>query len=779
MTFTHMSAGSSEKTGELAGPLHPNEEQFQKLIQVISRSQHNYRELIDSLDHAIFTLSLTGEIRVANRGLAEILDVSFQDLIGHRIDEFVAQPGPAEAKRPLAALLERGSWSGMLPVHLKKDRELRYFDCWFQTVSEEGQVAFITGWARDVTTQHDSEMRFAELFEYLREGIFITTPEGKLLDANPALVQMLGYGTKEELQSYNFRDLYAQPSQRDEIVRELGQKGSIQNREIVFRGKDGKEIHCLSSGFATRDAFGQLVRLQGTLVDITDRLEMEKRLHQEEEFVRRLVASFPDVIVVVDRDGRHTFASDRVQEVLGSPPEGFVGEEFGGRAHPEDRSKLVEMFQNVINGKAALAQVEYRTRHADGNWRTLRSSAGPLFDASGEITGIVASARDVTESKEIERQLAQKEKFSEMGQMMAGAAHELNNPLTAILGVADLLRERTAEGDTRRQVDIILQQARRAAIIVQNLLAFSRPLALGRGRIHVGELIQQALQLQQASLQQKNIEVQFTVPKDLPAIAGDARQLTQAFSNFIMNAEQAISAVRDHGILKITLARINGKVSVTFSDDGAGISPENFGKIFDPFFTTKRPGGGTGLGLTICVAVVKDHGGSIDVQSSPGSGASFRLLLPAAVDDLSEASQSAALADGGSTALRGRSALIVDDEESIREIVEESLTSRGMIVEGAASSGEALTLLGANSYDIVLCDLNLPGMTGEQLFDKLRAHAGNSTPRFVFMTGDLLGPSVVAAYRERGASVLQKPFHVSALAKHLAELLQPQPAKAN
>jgi PAS domain S-box-containing protein len=774
-----MSAGSSEKTGDLASSLRTNEEQFQKLIQVISRSQHNYRELIDSLDHAVFTVSLTGEFRVANRGLAEILDVSFQDLIGHRIDEFVTQPGRAEVERPLAALLERGSWSGMLPVHLKNDRELRYFDCWFQTVSEEGQVASITGWARDVTTQHDSETRFAELFEYLREGIFITTPEGKLLDVNPAMVQMLGYATKEELQSCNFRNLYAQPSQRDEIIRELEQKGSIQNRELVFRRKDGKEIHCLSSGFATRDAFGELVRMQGTLVDLTERLEMEKRLHKEEEFVRRLVASFPDVIVVVDRDGRHTFASDRVKDVLGSPPEGFVGEEFGGRAHPEDRSKLAATFQNVISGKAAHAQVEYRTRHADGNWRTLLASAAPLFDSSGEITGIVASARDVTESKEIERQLAQKEKFTEMGQMMAGAAHELNNPLTAILGVSDLLRERTAEGDTRRQVDIILQQARRAAIIVQNLLAFSRPLAQGRGRIHVEELIQQALQLQQVSLQQKNIEVQFTAPKDLPAIAGDPRQLTQAFTNFIMNAEQAISAVRDHGILKITLARVSGKVSVTFSDDGAGISPENFGKIFDPFFTTKRPGGGTGLGLTICVAVVKEHGGSIDVQSSPGSGASFRLLLPAAVDDRPEAPQSLAVADGASAALRRRSVLIVDDEESIREIVEESLTSRGMIVEGAASSEEALTLLGVNSYDIVLCDLNLPGMTGEQLFDKLRAHAGNSTPRFVFMTGDLLGPSAVAAYRERGASVLQKPFHVSALAKHLMELLQPQPAKAN
>lgn len=774
-----MSAGPLEKTSELPSSLRTNEEQFKKLIEVISRSQHNYRELIDSLDHAIFTVSLTGEIRVANRGMAEILEVSFQDLIGHRIDEFVAQPGPAQIERPLASLLERGSWSGMLPVHLKKDRELRYFDCWFQTVSEEGQIASITGWARDVTPQHDSETRFSELFEYLREGIFITTPEGKLVDGNPALVQMLGYGTKEELQSCNFRDLYAQPSQRDEIIREVEEKHSIQNRELVFRRKDGKEIHCLSSGFAIRDAFGKVVRMQGTLVDITDRLEMEKRLHKEEEFVRRLVASFPDLIVVVDREGRLTFVSDRVQEVLGSPPEGFVGEEFGGRAYLEDRSKLVEMFQNVIHGRAAHAQVEYRARHADGSWRTLRASAGPLFDASGTITGIVASARDVTESKEVERQLAQKEKLTEMGQMMAGAAHELNNPLTAILGVADLLRERTAETDTRRQVEIVLQQARRAAIIVQNLLAFSRPLALGRGRIQLDELIQQALQLQQASLQQKNIEVQFTTPKNLPAIAGDPRQITQAFSNFIMNAEQAISAVRDHGILKITLERTNGKVSVTFADDGAGISPENAGKIFDPFFTTKRPGGGTGLGLTICLAVVKDHGGSIEVQSSPGSGASFRLLLPIAVDELPQASQSVAVADGVSAALRGRSVLIVDDEESIREIVEETLAARGMIVEGAASSEEAFTHVLANSYDVVLCDLNLPGMTGEQLFEKLRAHSGNSTPRFVFMTGDLLGPSAVAAYREKGASVLQKPFHVSALAKHLSELLQPQPAKVS
>ena len=765
----------------------PTGAQVDKLLEVISHSQRGYRDLIDSLDHAVFTLSPEGVLRVANLYMAQVCGVPFQELIGQPLDAFFAVPAHAEAQQALARLLERGNWSGRIPARPKRTGELRYFDCRFQVVRSDREVTAISGWGRDVTAHHESEIRFAELFESLREGIFFTSPEGQILDANPALVRMLGYDSKEDLLAHNFREMYVDPSRRDAIVQEMREKGSAQDREILLRRKDGSQIHCLASGFAIRDDLGRLMRLQGTLVDVTERLEIKKRLHEEEEFVRRLVASFPDVIAVLDREARFTFVSPRIEDVLGEPPRRYIGEFLGARAHADDRPKLAEIFRKLIDGREDHIQIEFRTMHADGNWRTLRASARPLFDEVGNITAVVASARDVTESKLSERQLMQKEKLTAMGQMMAGVAHELNNPLTAILGISDLLRERATDDSTRRQVEIVLNQARRAASIIQNLLAFSRPATQGRTKLKLEEIVQQALQLQQVALQQKNVSVEFSAPSDLPPIEGDVRLLTQVFSNLIVNAEQAISSVRDRGTLRISLARSEATVAVTFTDDGAGIQPENVGKIFDPFFTTKRPGGGTGLGLTICLALVKEHGGSIEVHSSPRGGASFRVLLPVATGE--PAAHSRPAPDVSSVAaplplptfpaaLKGHSALVVDDEDSIREIVQEGLTARGMKVEGAASSEEALSHLAGNSYDVILCDFNLPGLKGEQLFERLRSEAGSSAPRFVFMTGDLLDPTTIAAFGEKGAYVMQKPFHVSALAALLTDLLAPQPVKA-
>jgi PAS domain S-box-containing protein len=774
---------SPEKPAELDTWVSPAEAQVKKLVEVISRSQLNYRELIDSLDHAVFMVSLDGEIRVANRRLSEILGVCFQDLIGHRLDEFVTEPSLGEATRSLEAFLKKGHWAGRITARLKNETERRYYDCWLQARREEDQAPSVSGWVRDVTSQHESEVRFTELFESLREGIFFTTPEGKLLDANPALLRMLGYDSKEELQKLNFRELYVDPSQRDTLVRQVVEHGAVQDIDVVYKRKDGTHLHCLASGFGIRDTFGRTIRMQGTLVDITERIEIEARLHQEQEFVRRLVASFPDIIAVLDLEGRFTFVSPRIQDVLGHPAQDLIGKALLTQIHRHDVAALSDVFRALTNGELAHAQFEYRTKHADGSWRILRASASPLFDASGKINGVVASARDVTETRAAEKQQLQKEKLAAMGEMMAGVAHELNNPLTAILGISDLMRERAADDSTRRQVEIVLKQARRAAGIVQNLLAFSRPSALASKKLRPEQVIKQVIEQQQASLRQKNVSIQLQTPEGLPAVDADPRLLQQVFVNLIVNAEQAITSKRDQGILRVSVEAADGKIAFVFADDGPGIPPEILAKIFDPFFTTKRPGGGTGLGLTICMAIVKEHGGAIEVQSSPDAGAEFRVILPASRDEASASSTSApkgpASTPQAAGALQGRSVYVVDDEESIREIVQEGLAARGMKVDGASSSEEALPHLAAHTYDFVLCDFNLPGLNGEQFFERLRANAaGRPTPKFVFMTGALLDPSTMSSFGEKGASLLQKPFHIAGLAALLTELLEAQPSKA-
>ncbi len=758
-----------------------DESALQRLNEQISRSQRGYRELIDHLDQALFTLSLQGEIRVANLQLSQILDTPFQQLIGRKVTEFVASPGAAELEGALPTLLAKRSWAGTVPIRLKREQENRYFSCWLQAVEDEDGQRSVIGWARDVTSQHESEIRFAELFESIREGIVFSTPDGRLLDANPALVQMLGFDTKEELLRHNFADFYDNAEDREKFIRLVGEKGSVQNVEIVLRRTDGRKIYALTTGFAIRDVSGKPVRLQGIIMDVTERLEIERKLHREQEFGRQLIECFPDLIAVMDREGRFTFMSDRVREMLGVTPQDYLGRRIGSSAHPEDQDPVLKMVRDIVDGRTGNAQVESRVRHTNGEWRTLRTSASPMFDEEGRITGVVASVRDVTEAHLAEQRSAQKEKLAAMGQMMAGAAHELNNPLTAILGVSDLLRERATDETNRRQIELILQQARRAAAIIQNLLAFSRPGAQGRTKFRLDEVLRDVIRSQSALLAAKNISVKFDPPGDGSLVEGDRRLLTQIFSNLVINGEQSIASARDHGAIEIALLKSDGRVCVTVKDDGAGIAEENLTKIFDPFFTTKRPGGGSGLGLTICLAVVKDHGGTIEVDSDPGEGATFRVFLPAAAEAMpaprpATPSKAASSAPGS---LVGHTALIVDDEESIREIVQEGLSARGMKVHAVASCEEALAYLDTNRVDVVICDFNLPGMSGEKFFARVGTDQRIAPlPRFVFITGDLAESESFDHLRQKGASLLQKPFHIGALATLLAGLLQSQPSVA-
>jgi PAS domain S-box-containing protein len=781
-----------QNQAEQAASSPDSERQFQKLAQAISRSQQNYRDLIDSLDQALFTISLEGEIRVANLRMSEILGAPFQEIIGRPLSDFLVSPTPAELLQLLPALLKKGTWTGIVPVTLKKDKALHHFSCWFQTLVEHGEVVALTGWARDVTEQFEIEKRLHQEQEFSRrlianfpDLIAVLDLQGRFTYISDRVRNILGRSPQDYLGGeFGVRASPEDKVKIDEMFQRVTQ-GKVSRAQIEFRAPhaDGTWRVLLLTAGPLFDENGKISGVVTSARDVTEQHEIERRLHQEQEFVRRLIECFPDLIVVLDAEGRFKFVSERLKDVLGVLPEEYVGKQVGLRMSSEDRAKLTEMLRNTISGRKAEEQIEIRAQHADGTWKTLRITARPLFDELGNITGMVSSGRDVTESKQFEAQLAQSEKFAAMGQMMAGAAHELNNPLTAILGISDLLRERATDETTRRQVDMILQQARRAAGIVLNLLAFSRPSAHGNARIDIKAAIQEALQIDGALLAQKNIRVKFEAPEGLPLVEGNRRLLTQVFSNLIANAEQSISTARGEGRLDISISCVDGRIRGTFADDGAGIAPEIIAKIFDPFFTTKRPGGGSGLGLTIALAVIKEHGGTIEVQSTPGTGATFHVFLPPCPqgpsDSASSSSHSLASPPAGVEILRGHSLLIVDDEESIREIVAEDLSRRGMKVHAVESSEAALVYLSTNACEIVLCDFNLSGISGEALFEKLLAKENGPRPRFVFMTGDFVDPTLVSRFRGKGARILQKPFSMAVLATLLAEFLQKAPLPAD
>jgi PAS domain S-box-containing protein len=606
----------------------PTEQQIEAIADVLARSQRRYRELIDNLDDLVFALSLDGHLRAANRRVAALLDLPFAALIDRPLDEFLSEPSLEAARKGMTEFLARRQWSGVVRVGLRHSGRVLYLDCTLHAALKEGEVIGISGLARDITAQRQREVRFTELFETLHEGTYFTRPDGNILDANLALARMLGYDRKEDVVGKNVNEMYCDPGDRRSLLRELDTHGSVRDREIVLRRRDGTKLICLDSSRAVHDESGRIARYQGTLVDITLRREMEERLHKEKEFGRRLVDSFPDLILVFDPDGRYTFVSPRIREVLGWPPESLLGRILGTPGNPEDPPELVGLFRGLLAGDVAYATGAYAMNHHDGTPRALRATAARMMDAEGRLLGVVVSVRDVTELQKLQAQLLQTEKLAAMGQMIAGFAHELNNPLTAILGATELLGERPLDDTTRRQVQMVHQQTRRAVEVVQNLLFFARPPAPGRARLDLNDLIQRSLQLHEYSLRMNGVVVDFLPDARLSPISGDTNQLMQVFLNLVINAEQAMRGSGRKGTLRIRVGQERDKVWAAFEDDGPGIAPDILPNIFDPFFTTKRPGGGTGLGLSSSLSIVREHGGTLQVQSRPGSGTIFTVTLP-------------------------------------------------------------------------------------------------------------------------------------------------------
>jgi len=365
----------------------------------------------------------------------------------------------------------------------------------------------------------------------------------------------------------------------------------------------------------------------------------------------------------------------------------------------------------------------------------------------------------------------------------------LNNPLTAILGVTELLRERQGEDDsTKRQLELTHRQARRAARIVQNLLEFSRPASPQKKPVDLNNLLERTLQLHEHSLRRNNIEVDFHLQPDLPDVIGDANQLIQVFLNLITNAEQAIREVRDAGRIQIRAGRYGKQLTITVQDDGVGIRPEALPRIFDPFYTTKRPGGGTGLGLSICMSIIREHGGNIEAEILPAGGSAFTIYLPIASAESPEAvsapKESGAISSDevrpAADLLRGRAVLVLDDEESLRMLLQEGLSAHGLRVGSAATTEEALALLERSSYDAFLCDLHLSSggffVNGRQAADRILKAAGAQKPALIFMTGDLVEGSQEAEGQSEPVC-LQKPFRVSDVLSLLREVLSDAPAE--
>jgi signal transduction histidine kinase len=405
-----------------------------------------------------------------------------------------------------------------------------------------------------------------------------------------------------------------------------------------------------------------------------------------------------------------------------------------------------------------------------------KDELGELAAVFNQMTGnLQKSLAQLEKTVEILRatqaQLSHTEKLSAVGEFVAGVAHELNNPLTALIGYAELLQMSTVTDDDRSSLQRISSSAERCHKIVQSLLSFARQHPPERKLASVNALVEAVIEILIYELRTNNIKVEKELSAHLPRLLLDPHQIQQVFLNIVNNARQAIEAHRQRGAIRITTSVVEQRVRITFQDDGPGISEENLAKIFNPFFTTKPVGKGTGLGLSLSYGIIQEHGGSITAASKLGHGTTFIIELPITNQSENIPTESAPPppppAEG-----QGRKVLVVDDEVDILDLVSKILVRQGYSVQCAVDGESALHQLAKERFDLIISDWKMPGLSGQQLFQRLLETDAESAKRMVFMTGDVLSEKTEKFLQEYGKTCLPKPFSLAELHKVVSDMFK-------
>lgn len=380
--------------------------------------------------------------------------------------------------------------------------------------------------------------------------------------------------------------------------------------------------------------------------------------------------------------------------------------------------------------------------------------------------------------KETRDRLSQTEKLSAIGEFIAGVAHELNNPLTVMIGFANLLQEADLPPDRKAEVRQIADAAERCQKVVQGLLSFARQRPPERKAVNLNEVLEGTARFLQYECRTSNVELLREYDSRLPDVMGDAHQLQQVFLNLINNARQAVEETGKAGQIRLHTSSVGATVRVVIEDDGPGIPPAALGRIFDPFFTTKAVGKGTGLGLSVSYGIVREHGGDIHAESQPGRGATFVVDLPATQSRQSTPETGTGATPSGSESRTGtlKRVLIIDDEPSLLLLGQRMLAMGGYSSETAQNGEAGVAAASHRHFDAVLCDWKMPGIGGRDIFERIQHVRPELAGRFIIMSGDVLNPSLTDYARSHGIVLLPKPFNLTELRDALTRSLAASPS---
>ena len=595
-----------------------------RLFSRIAQANSQWLEIFDSISDFIIVHDHNSHLVRINRSFADFIGARPAELIGASMKALMAiaqeptsQPCPfcraegESADEFIHPVLERTYLVSSSKIH--------------NSGTDDTNTVHVL---KDITDRREAERRYRELFDNIQEGLFFSTPDGRFVEVNDALVRMLGYDSREELLQVNIIGrLYASSEQRARFSQALEAAGTLRNYEEALIKKDGSVIYTLQNAFAVRDAQNRTMQYRGLVLDITDLKNFQAELQRQRDFNVKILNNTQSLILVCDTAGLITYANRRCYEAGGYKQGELVGRRLTDLVASTRRQAMLDAIAQTLTGmqvdnlEVPLLEAGDRTGHFAVN-------LSPMRDEQGQVNSIVVVMTDITDAALLQAKLMHTEKMAAVGQLVSGVAHEVNNPLTAILGFADLLSEQPdIPEEAKRDLAVIIQEAQRTKVIVQNLLSFARQMPPQHEAVQINDIVRRTLQLRAYDFANRGVEIVQRLQDKLPEVVGDPHQLQQVFLNIVNNAYDAVSETRRAGCIEISTSCSGGHVEVVFADNGDGIAaPE---RIFDPFFTTKEVGKGTGLGLSICYGIVREHGGEISCYNrTDSSGAVFVVKLP-------------------------------------------------------------------------------------------------------------------------------------------------------
>jgi PAS domain S-box-containing protein len=654
---------------------------------------------------------------------------------------------------------------------VRADGEQRIVEVTTAPLREQGTVSGIVASLRDVTDERrardavvQSEARYRNLFDTATDAIYTVDLDGTFTSVNEATVRLAGL-SRGELLGHSSRRLF--DDEELLLVREEFRHcvaGQAVRYECWLLRTDGERR--LLSVTNTPIRLGvEVIGVLGVARDVTVERDRAAALERSEARYTRLVESATDAIFTIDEAGRFTAVNRALERGVGRNRAEMIGAPFAGVIDARDIGTAHRLLRDTFSGQRCRGSLRFHA--ADGAVRHGSVITSPVFE-DGRIIGALGIMRDVTDDQRLAEQLLQQEKLAAVGQLVSGVAHELNNPLAAVMAYSELLLTSGLwpEGDTRLAVETIHHEAARAAKIVSGLLTFARQQPAERKDADLNAIVTETVTLRRYALRAAQIELDVDLDPALPRTWADPFQLQQVVLNLLANAEQALAEWIGPRRIAVRTRHDGGRIVVAVSDTGPGVSDDQRDRIFNPFFTTKAVGQGTGLGLSISDGIVRQHGGQIRVESQSGTGASFLIEIP-----IAEVPPPAALPLPETTATaRGRRLLVVDDEPALRDAMRGLLVSLGHGVTTAGGGVEARALLRTNDYDVVLLDLRMSDLGGDALYRELLEGDPRHASRVVFVTGDTQSDQAARFLAEAGRPSVSKPFQLEDLAAVLASV---------